>query len=627
MARIERRANRVIRSLGGARADAAQPRAILGPVNDTTLLDDPRLRQLRSASDELTGPGQRFELSEEYVHSEQMQVFAHRARSLRDVLIAGADGGDQDCYIFGDGTRISFAGLQQRVASVAAALASQFGIGPGDRVAVCAANCPEWIELFWAVASLDAVLVAMNGWWTGVEMRNALDLADPKLLFIDEKRLARLPQRPDTRLLVIERDFAPLHSDMQASLPDNPIDEDDPFILVFTSGTTGRPKAAVLSHRSVIGYLMLQSFLGARGLVISGRTSGKPPVRLAPYPLFHVSGISALVSTVMGAGPTVWPLGRFDPESIIELTKREGVGVWNAATTQVIRLLDSPAIETLDVTQIVQVGVGGSATTPAVIRRTEQRFPHLANAMSTGYGSTESGGLISWAPNWMLQASADCVGPPLPTVEIRITSDDGEPLAEGLEGNVEARSPIVMLGYWRNDEANAESLLPGRWVRTGDFGRLEQGLLFLASRRRDLILRGGENIYPFEIENRLEEHPDIVEVAVLGVPHPTLGQEVKAVIVTSIGSRLDSTSVRAWCAEVLASYKVPAHVEFRPTALPRNATGKVMKACPVRRVGERIRRGVKLAMRSACPVETGFHKMDGFIRGPVPGGRTIWCRG
>ena len=543
----------------------------------TTLTDDPRFAALRDATDALVQPGQRFELRRELVRGEQLLVFAHRPRSLREVLVEGAARGEADCYVFSDGTRISFAGMQRQAASVAAQLHSRYGIGPGDRVAICAANCAEWIALFWATASLNAVLVAMNGWWTGLEMAHALDLAEPKLVVVDEKRLARLDAELEMPTIVLERDFPALLESVEAQLPTSPIDEDDPFMLIFTSGTTGRPKAAALSHRSVIGYLMLQSFMGARGLAMAGRSPSAPPVRLAPYPLFHVSGLSATVSTMMGAGTTVWPLGRFDPEAVIELTKRERIGVWNGAATHVMRLLASPSIDTLDPTQIVQVGVGGSATTPALMRSTEQRFPQLANTMSTGYGSTETGGLVSWAPNWMLQEADDCVGPALPTVQIRITDDSGRAVAGGVEGNVEARSPIVMLGYWRNEEANSETLLPGLWVRTGDFGRLEDGLLYLASRKRDLILRGGENIYPFEIENRIELLSDVVECAVIGVEHLTLGQEVKAVIVVRDGSGLDAGQVRDWCAEALASYKVPAHVELRTSPFPRNASGKIMK--------------------------------------------------
>jgi acyl-CoA synthetase (AMP-forming)/AMP-acid ligase II len=541
------------------------------------LAGDQRVAALAQATADLTRPGQLFETTTEVVRGEQMTVFANRPRSLRDILVAGAARGETDCYVFGDGRRISYAGMQRQAASVAAALQARYGIGPGDRVAICAANCPEWIQLFWALASLNAVLVAMNGWWTGVEMANGLDLTEPKLVVMDQKRHSRLESDPGAPLLIIEADFGSLLDNLDAQLPATPIAEDDPFILIFTSGTTGRPKAAVLSHRCVIGYLQLQSFIGARGLAMAGRTPSSPPVRLAPFPLFHVSGLSATVSTMMGAGVTVWPLGRFDPESVIELTLQEGVGVWGGATTHVMRLLDSPAIETLDPKQIVQISVGGSATTPALMRRTAEQFPHLDNTMSTGYGSTETGGLATWAPNWMLQAAIDCVGPAMPTVDVRITDETGAAVPDGDEGNVEVRCPIAMLGYWRNDVANKETLLPGLWVRTGDFGRWEDGLLFLASRKRDLIIRGGENIYPFEIENRLDEHPDVLEAAVIGVEDTTLGQEVKAVVVVRQGSRLDADALRAFCAETLASYKVPALVDIRTHPLPRNATGKIMK--------------------------------------------------
>jgi acyl-CoA synthetase (AMP-forming)/AMP-acid ligase II len=541
------------------------------------LAGDPRVAALAEATAELTKPGQPFETLTDVVRGERMTVFANRPRSLRAILEAGAARGEADCYVFGDGRRISFAGMQRQAAAIAAALQSRYDIGPGDRVAICAANCPEWIQLFWAVASLNAVLVAMNGWWTGVEMANGLALTEPKLLVMDDKRRERLETDPGAPLLLIERDFAALLTEQDAQLPTLPIDEDDPFMLIFTSGTTGRPKAAVLSHRCVIGYLQLQSFLGARGLALAGRTPGSPPVRLAPFPLFHVSGLSATVSTMMGAGVTVWPLGRFDPEAVIELTRQEGIGVWSGATTHVMRLLDSPAIDTLDPQQIVQIGVGGSATTPALMKRAGERFPHLDNTMSTGYGSTETGGLATWAPNWMLQAAIDCVGPALPTVEVRITDETGAPVPDGTEGNVEVRCPNVMLGYWRNDAANAETLLPGLWVRTGDFGRWEDGLLFLASRKRDLILRGGENIYPFEIENRLEEQPDVLEAAVIGVEDAVLGQEVAAVVVVRQGSEIDAETLRAFCSETLASYKVPAVFDIRTSPLPRNATGKIMK--------------------------------------------------
>ena len=198
--------------------------------------------------------------------------------------------------------------------------------------------------------------------------------------------------------------------------------------------------------------------------------------------------------------------------------------------------------------------------------------------MSSGYGSTETG-LISWAPGWMLKAAPDCVGPLMPTSQARITDDDG----------TDARRPAPRAtsrpaagcrcsGYWHNDAANAETVRPGRWIRTGDFGRLDDGILFIASRKRDLIIRGGENIYPFEIEHRLDEHDEVVEAAVYGVDDPVHGQVVKAVVVVAPGSRRSPrTRCARFCAETLASYKVPSEVELRTEPLPRTANGKVMK--------------------------------------------------
>ena len=295
-------------------------------------------------------------------------------------------------------------------------------------------------------------------------------------------------------------------------------------MLIFTSGTTGRAKAAVLSHRSIIAYSMLQNFIGARGMVLAGRgpTGGPPPVRLAVFPLFHVSGLGATVNSIHTGSTTVWPLGRFDAGTVIDLTVRYGINLWGGTGTHVLRLVEHDDIDRIDPAQLLTVGMGGSATTPDIIRRVEAAFPHLEDTMSTGYGSTETGALVSYAPNWMLVASPDCIGPPLPTVDVRITGPMGEVLPDGEEGVICVRSPLLMTGYYRNDAANAEAFDDGRWFNTGDFGRLDGGVLHIASRKRDLIIRGGENVYPFEVENRLDEHDEIVEAAVIGVDHPDL---------------------------------------------------------------------------------------------------------
>ncbi|MEZ4217628.1 MAG: class I adenylate-forming enzyme family protein [Myxococcota bacterium] len=535
----------------------------------------------REAQVRLTAPGAPFEIVEEDVLGERLPVYKARVRSLRELLQRSAAHGDTTYFVFDDGRRVTYAEHLRVVASVAAALRDRYGVGKGDRVAILAANCPEWIVTYWAATSLGAIAVGMNGWWAADEIAYGIELSEPKVLVADERRLARLEGRdPGVPTVVVERDFAALwNHDPQASLPDVAIAEDDPAVILFTSGTTGRPKAAVLSHRSIVAFVMTSFFLGARR-AMTEPSGGKPGASLAVYPLFHVSGMFGSTTTGLAAGTTsVWPTGRFDARKVIELSKQHDITAWTGAATHIFRLLDAvddPSVE-FDTGVLSSIGIGGSATTPELIRRTEERVPQLRGTFGSGYGSTETGALVSYANNAMLKADPTCVGPLLPTVAVRILDDEGKDVAEGVDGHIYVRSPLVMLGYWRNDEANRKTLRPGRWLDTGDFGHLVGDVLHLASRKRDLILRGGENVYPAEIENRLESHPDVAEVAVVGVDHVELGQEVKAIVVPRAGARPDPEALRAFVAEKLAYYKVPQYVELRSEPLPRNATGKVMK--------------------------------------------------
>ena len=532
----------------------------------------------------LLAPGAPFEMADEDVLGEPMQVFVQRARSLRQLLAQAGRFGDSDYAVFHDVGRrraLTFADHERRVASVAAALADR-GVGAGDRVAILAANCPEWIITFWATVSLGAVAVACNGWWTRDEIVHALAHTTPALLVADAKRLARLDGAdPGMPVVVIEEDFVDLEGFApDAALPDIPIDEDQPALLQFTSGTTGRSKAAVLSHRSVVAFVQVVTFLGAAQAASVGLPSTGPSrPRLAVFPMFHISGLQSASITPMATGAgNVWPMGRFDPATVIRLTTEEGIYAWNGTATHVFRLLQDPMIETLDVSLVQTVGIGGSATTPELVRATEERFPHLVDTFTSGYGLTESGGMVSHAGNAMLQANADSVGMAMPTVGVRIVDEDGVEVPDGENGSICVRSPLVMLGYWEDVEATDQAFLPGRWLRTGDYGRLQGGELFLASRLRDLILRGGENIYPIEVEARLEQHPAVAECAVYGVDHETLGQEVKAVVVLVDGASLDLVGARAFCGEKLADYKLPEYLEVWAGPLPRNAGGKVVKA-------------------------------------------------
>ena len=548
----------------------------------SAIRDDPRYLRLLEATNEVIKPGSPFELAREDVLGQPMDVYRNRYRSLTDLVQSAARFGDRSYLVTDDGRRLSYGKLPSAVAAVAHGLRTIYGIQKGDRVAIYAANCPEWILTFWACAVLGAQTVAMNGWWTAPEARLALELTDPKLLIVDKRRADRLGTGTTTPTIQIESDFTTLSTGSDiVDLPEIDIAEDDPVVLLFTSGTTGRPKAAVLSHRIVIAFCMTQIMIGVRSRLMSN-TSPDPAfvaVNLAVFPIFHVSGLLATAVSSLYSGQTnVWPLGRFNPERIIELTHQEGINLWIGSSTHIVKLLEHPDSSGIEPAQLRGVGIGGSASTPELIRRIEERFPHLANTMSSGYGSTESGGMASSAPNFLLTLAPDCVGLPHPTVQARIVDDEGNALPDGAEGNIMLRSPMVMIEYLGHPEANAETLTPDRWLLTGDYGRMEDGLLFLESRRRDMIIRGGENIFPIEVENCLESYPGVEEAAVYGIDDPTYGQSVHAVVVPRQGATLDLAALEQHCLSTIARYKVPAQFKVASESLPRNATGKVVKA-------------------------------------------------
>jgi acyl-CoA synthetase (AMP-forming)/AMP-acid ligase II len=292
--------------------------------------------------------------------------------------------------------------------------------------------------------------------------------------------------------------------------------------------------------------------------------------------MFHVSGMIAVLLTG-AAFPTtlVFPApGPWDPRVWLELTARHRVTSWSGVPTQFWRMLRHPDVDRYDLSSVTTVGGGGAVFSPELVRELHERFPRVR--LGNGYGMSETVGVGTQTGGELFVAVPASVGPALPTVEVQIRGEDGAVLAEGEIGEIHLRSPSVFLGYWDDPTATENVLDADRWYRTGDSGRVAGGLLYLESRRRDMILRGGENIYPIEIENRLAEHADIDDAAVIGVDDAELGQVVKAFVVRRAGSDLTGEQVRAWCAEALAAFKVPVSVEFR-NALPYTETGKLLK--------------------------------------------------
>jgi long-chain acyl-CoA synthetase len=532
----------------------------------------------------ITASGSPFELVTEEVRGLSMPVFKQRFRSLREVLQHSVQYGEAELAVWDTGERWTFAGHERLVASVASALAEKHGITKGSRVAILAANRPEWVLTAWAALSHGAVVVAMNGWWQGDEIRYGLDLAEPDVLFADRGRLARLEGAPPGVETVVFEDVFDeyMRHAPEAPLPDTAIAEDDLAAIMFTSGTTGRPKGAMISHRNFIAFLQISFCNGGLRHLLAPPTAEEanlpPLVGINSNPLFHVSGFQA--GALMGPATglkTVWTTGRFDPDKILRLTLEEDVTRWGGITTQLWRLVEHPGFEPEKFRQVRSMGGGGSAFSPELQRTLREKLPQASPAFNVGYGLTECGGLCTMAANEDLEAYPETAGRICPGNDVAIFDDAGRRLPDGEDGNICVRGPNVMLGYWRNEDATRDTFFEGGWLRTGDIGQFREGLLFLASRKRDLIIRGGENIYPLEIENRIDEHPDVLEAAVVGVDHRELGQEVKAFIVPRPGREIEAQAIRDFVAETLAYYKVPTHVEVRSEPLPRNATGKVLK--------------------------------------------------
>lgn len=546
------------------------------------------MRSVDEIEAELIGPGGAFEIGTEEVLGESIQVFRNRDRSLREIVLNSANHGDNE-HIVCEGQRISFREHLARVSAVAHNLREHYGVKPGDRVAILADNHPQWIITFWATVSIGGICAGLNGWWKRDEILHALENAEPNLLVGDRKRLARIAgDKLPFPVVCIEDDFADLErgwdSDDAPALPDVDIAEDDPALILYTSGTTGRAKGALLSHRCLITFLASAVFSGFRMMIMeaeAGKTlegSSLPNCGLFSAPLFHLSGLFTGVITSLAVGmKTVWTLGRFDPEKVLQLIEAEKVTTWPSLGSMAARVMDHPDFDKYDVSSVSRLGSGGAPTSEASQQRMTRAFGGTGGRMALGYGLTESSGVGTH--NWgeLLEAHPNSVGRVFPSTEISIRDENDAPLPAGEQGEICIRGSCVMLGYWRNPEATAKAIGPGRWLHTGDVGHFEGEFLYVNTRARDLILRNAENIYPVEVEHCLELHPEIIEAAVIGVPHPDLGQEVKAVVVVSESWEVDIQGVEAFCRERLAAFKVPSQWQVLHEPLPRNAAGKIMK--------------------------------------------------
>jgi long-chain acyl-CoA synthetase len=553
-----------------------------------------------STVQQLTGPGGAFEVVVEDVLGIPTQVYAQRMRSMRELVEQSALRAGTDWLVQGD-RRVTFGAHDEQVRRVAAALAS-LGVGTGDRVALVSANNPEWVVTFWACAVLGAVLVPLNAWWKSEELEFGLLDSGAKVLIADERRIDALRDRlTELRELiavfVIQPDGGgaePVHpvrrfAELLASpdpgaLPTTPLTEDDLVAILYTSGTTGQPKGATVTHRQVIANVQNIIVLGVsqamRGTPPPEAAAGLQSASLLVVPLFHVTGCLATMtlSYATGGKLVLMPPGRFDPDVAMRVIEDERVTSIGGVPTIMWRIVESPNLDRYDLSSVKRASYGGAPAAPELVERIEQVFPNLRKTLSTAYGLTETASVATAIGGDDYFERPGSVGRPAPTVELRVVDPEGVDVPARENGEVWIKGPTVMAhGYWRRADANAASFSDG-WFHTGDIGFVdEDGFLYLVDRAKDMIIRAGENVYCVEVEHVLFDHPDVIDAAVVGVPHRELGEEVKAVVQLKDGSSATPEAIRDFCQAHLADFKVPEYVEIRDEPLPRNPAGKVLK--------------------------------------------------
>ncbi|HEU5085432.1 MAG TPA: AMP-binding protein [Acidimicrobiales bacterium] len=565
----------------------------------------------RQAWDELTGPGGPFETTTIDVRGIPTKVFASAPPNMRVLWEMAAAHADNDYIVYED-ERYTYAEIGAQVRALAHLLRDVHGVGEGDRVAVAMRNYPEWVVSYWAITSLGAAIVGMNAWWTGPEMEYGLTDSRPKVLICDDERLERvLPHlekvRAEAPLHVISvRSDRELPDDASrwtdvvdpanapAELPPATIDPDDDATIFYTSGTTGFPKGAQLTHRGSVHNILHLVFMTTVAQVAQAKAvaAGEaeapaepeadaapagPPVFMAPTPLFHVTACNCLLHPCTLAGGKLVLTYKWDPGRALELIEREKVTNFSGVPTMSRELLAHPDWAKRDTSSLQGMGGGGAALQPDLVEKIDKSL--AKGAPATGYGLTETHGIVTAnsAANYVAKP-ASC-GPVVPTLEAKLVDEAGEDLPPGPDtiGQLCVRGSVVIKGYLNRPEATAEAIRDG-WFNTGDIARIdEDGYVFIVDRAKDMVLRGGENIYCSEVESAIYEHDDVAEVAVFGVPDERLGEEVGAAIVLRDGASLDEDQLRSFLSERLAKFKIPTHVWFRTEPLPRNANGKFVK--------------------------------------------------
>ncbi|MGW0467022.1 class I adenylate-forming enzyme family protein [Streptomyces sp. NPDC003027] len=507
-------------------------------------------------------------------------VYVDGARTLREFVEVTWAYGDRP-FLVSEGGTLTYREFFDAACGLARSFVDEHGLRPGDRAVVAMRNHPEWQIAFWAAQLAGLVAVPLNAWWTEEEFTYALDDCAPGILLVDGERAGRVERwaREHGVPGIVFHGEAP--EGFQAYVPDTDPRLGPPLVdvlpehdatIFYTSGTTGRPKGAVATHLAQAGAAMNPRYFAAASALARGTIPGQgaAPVSLTTFPFFHVAAFTSLFS-VMAAGGSLVLMRKWDPARALALIREHRVTHYAGVPTTALQLLDLAERTDDPLESLTMLNTGGAAAPPEIVARITARYGDRVEPRN-GYGLTETCGGVLAHFGAEYRAHPRSVGRPAPAVEVRIDRPD----ADGV-GELQLRGQSLFRGYWGDEDATRHAFTEDGWFRTGDLAHLREGRVTVVDRLKDMVIRGGENVYCVEVEAVLHDHPDVVDAAVLGVPHPALGEEVAAVVRLRQGASVTAEELRAHVGASLAGFKVPAHIVVRDTELPRNPAGKILK--------------------------------------------------
>ena len=547
----------------------------------------------------LTAPGSRFEMEELRIRGVMTRVWKHAPPTLSDVFLSGAAHGGREFLVYEE-ERATYRAFARAALAIAHALV-EAGVRKGDRVAIAMRNLPEWPVALFGGVLVGAIATPLNAWWTGAELEYALGDSGAKVAFVDAERFERIAPHlrncPQLERIYVCRDEEEIAHPKVAKLedilgqvgdwehlpdrapPEVPLDPDDDATIFYTSGTTGHAKGALGSHRNSTSAIIAGAYSLAQACVRRGEPVPQPGTQTRSYllvvPFFHATGCQAILIPALFQGAKIVLMHRWDAESAMRLIERERCTHTGGVPTIAWQLIEHPARSNYDLSSLQAVSYGGAPAASELVRRIKQAFPQSNPGF--GWGMTETAATFTTHQAEDYLNRPESCGPAVPVCDMRIVGPGGETLPPGEVGELWAKGPNVVRGYWNKPEATAETFVDG-WLKTGDLARLDaEGFCYIVDRKKDMLIRGGENIYSIEVEEVLYAHPAVMDAALVGIPHRTLGEEPGAVVTLKPGAEATEAELREFIAARLAAFKVPVKVAFWPEPLPRNPNGKILK--------------------------------------------------